>query len=141
MLLIFLIIIGFGTTFGGIFLLIKGAKIRKWNQIPATIKNKEARHSPNKPGATSSTQYEVGILYEYEVDSKVYTSDSYMNVTSMMDEESAQKKVDEIPEDVMIYVNPEDPTKAFYKVTSRRLGIILLVTGISCLLTLIIGIV
>lgn len=141
MLLIFLAIIGFSTTLMGGILLIKGEKIRRWNQVPAIVKNKEVKHSPNKPGATRSNQHEVGILYEYEVEGKKYTSENYMNVTSMMYEKSAQKRVDKIPKTIVVYVNPEDPTKAFYKVTSRSLGGIILIVGISCLLLLFVSII
>ncbi len=137
--IIFLCILGALGTISGISILRKGANIRKWDRLPAKVTKKEVKHSPNKQGATRTSQYEVGIEYEYTIDDKPYKSDVYMNVNAMMNESAAQKKVDNIPDEIMVYVNPESHEEAFYKVTSKRLGAIALITGVCCLLGLLIS--
>lgn len=133
--IIFLAILGLVCTWTGITFYRKVSKIKKWKKISAFILKKEAKHRPNKQGATHTCQYEIGIEYEYLFETKKYVHNGYSLVTSMMNEESAQKKIAKIPHEILIYVNPKNPKEAYYKVNSSWFAIIILIFGVICLVT------
>lgn len=137
MVIIFLVVLGILCTWTGIHFYKKLSKIQKWKKIKALILKKESKHSPNKQGATRSCQYELGIEYEYFFDDKKYVHDGYSLVTSMMTQESAEKKIAKIPTEIVVYVNPENPQEAYYQINSMWFAFVVLGTGISCLLSLI----
>lgn len=137
MVIAFLLILGVISIWTGIHFYKKLSKIQKWKKTNAIILKREAKHSPNKQGASHSCQYEVGIEYEYFFHDKKYVHDEYSLVTSMMTHESAQKKVAKIPDKIIIYVNPENPQEAYYHVNSMWFAFVVLGTGIACLLSLV----
>lgn len=128
---IFLVIMTGLSIPSGISLLRKGAKFRKWNQVPAVVKNRGAKYT-TKLGGTQTTRYEIDITYEYKVGDKIYTSTNYTNTPVRRSEQDTLKKAEQIPDHIVVYVNPKDSTEAYYKVHSRRLGVFMIVFGVCC---------
>ena len=137
----FLAIVGILCTLAGISFYQKIARIEKWTKTKAIIIEKWAQHSPDKQGATQSCQYEMGILYQYELNGKNYECQNYSVATVMMSRKDVEKKLNALPNEIMVYVNPENPSEAYYQISTKWLAFAAMATGIICLVILVIGLV
>ena len=129
---IFLIILGVLGTLAGINLIRKVNQIKKWPLAEATLTKREVKYT-DKPGSSRTSKYEMDIEFTYTFNGENLMSNLYSPIHELMSKKAAQKKVNSLPETFQAYVNPENPTEAYYKVNSKFFGYLALAVGISCL--------
>lgn len=98
---------------------------------------------PQVPAGTPAYRYAPLIRYRYEVDGRELTNNYIHPKRIQLPRHStrawAQKRADEIPDEVVVHYNPDDPSESFLFQTPKK--ILYTVVVASILITLFAGIV
>lgn len=98
---------------------------------------------PQVPAGTPAYKYAPLIRYRYEVNGMELTNNYIHPKRIQLPRHStrawAQKRADEIPDEVNVHYNPADPAESFLFQTPKRL--LYVVVGASILITLFAGII
>ena len=129
---LFLILFGSLMIYAGVQLLKRINKVKKWSLVDATLTKRGVKYS-DKPTGSLSARYEIDIEYTYTFKHKTFKGTTFSAIHELMTKSAAQKKVDALPETFQVYVNPENPSEAYYKISSKLLGYVVLGVGILCL--------
>lgn len=111
--------------------------VKKWAVTEATVlykKTEKRGKYSNAPGA-----YEVKVDYTYTFNNQKYKSDKvYLTELSgsrtNQTKATAEKIVKELPDKIMVYVNPTQPDQSVIFCTGITLYIIVGIIGIFCFL-------
>lgn len=118
---------------GGIDHLRDWRRIGRWDKVRARVLEKGAKPS-EQPSRSKTASHEVSITYRYQIGRHSYTSSSYAVMHSLMPEKEARFKATQIPDEIQVYVNPENPEEVYYQTPRPWFGVLLLALGLVVLL-------
>ena len=108
--------IGAGAIYAAQFIAKNRKKTSKWARTEGKLIWKKIDFK--KLSSATRANYRIYLEYEYSFQGKVYTGNNYYAIELEKGEHSfleyqAKKELDRIPENLMVYVNPSDPTESF----------------------------
>lgn len=134
MLPIFLLVLGTVGLFAGVSLLRTSMKVGGWPVVEGRLTEKGIGPSTTTGASRAGRYFEPKIKYTYTVDGKGYTGDRLGPAVAAYGEAQAKALVAELPEQVQVHYNPQNPAEAFLQATSYLPAILALLGGLGSLL-------
>lgn len=136
--LFFCFVIAFGAFWYGIKMIKLYLRVKKWEQVTATITHKSIVE--RKQTSASRAGFKPGIDYTYTYNSKTYTGNKIFLVELINGERgflksAAEKFIQKFQSEIFIYVNPKHPEEAVILCDGIGLYIFMLVMGLASLVT------
>lgn len=136
--LVFCLVIAFGAFWYGVKLIKLYLRVKKWDRIKATITQRSVVE--RKQTSASRAGFKPSVDYSYSYNSKTYTGNKIFLVELIKGERgflktAAERFLNKIPNEVLIYVNPKKPEEAVIYCDGVKLYIIVLIIGLMSLLT------
>lgn len=134
MLPIFLLVLGTVGCFAGVTLLTTSLKVRGWPVTPGKLIERGVGPSTTTGASRAGRYFEPKVKYTYSVDGRGFTGERLGPATAAYGEEQARKLVQELPEQVQVHYNPQNPAEAFIQATSFLPAVLALAGGVCSLL-------